>query len=122
MVNSRRDAGREGFWRKALKRQAGSGLSVRAFCGREGLGESNFYAWRREIGLRDREATATAGRKGKAKSAKPRPAFVPVAVEGGPQSDPGIVLELGGGRRLRFCESIGADRLAAIVRALEAAS
>ena len=44
MANKRRDAGKERFWREVLKRQAASGLSVRAFCRRESLTESAFYA------------------------------------------------------------------------------
>ena len=125
MANRNRDAGRERFWRATLKRQAGSGLSVREFCRREKLGESNFYAWRRTIAerrqekvtvRRDREANK---RNGKARQPKSGPAFVPVAVNGHSDRDGGIVLELGGGRRLRFPESTEPERLAAIVRALE---
>ena len=128
MANTIRDAGRERFWRAVLKRHAGSGLSVRAFCLREKLGESNFYAWRRTIAQRDQQKvaarrhrqTAPSGRRNeKAKLPKAVPAFVPVTVHDGPGRDAGIVLELDGGRRLRFCESIEPDRLAAIVRAFD---
>jgi hypothetical protein len=44
MANRQRDAGRERFWRRALKRHATSGLSVLAFCRREDRTEPNFYA------------------------------------------------------------------------------
>ncbi len=83
------------------------------------MAESNFYAWRREIALRDRESTAATGRDGKVKQAKGSPAFVPVTVNGRPEHEAGIVLERTGGMRLRLPESIAAERLAAIVRALE---
>ena len=53
-----RDADKEAFWRLALSEQQVSGLSVRAFCIREGLTESNFYAWRRQLARRDAEASA----------------------------------------------------------------
>ena len=128
MANATRDAGRERFWRTVLKRHANSGLSVRAFCLREKLGESNFYAWRRTIAQRDqqkvparrnRQAAPSAGRNEKAKRPKSVPAFVPVTVHNGPGRNSEIVLELGGGRRLRFCESIEPERLAAIVRAFD---
>ena len=46
-------ASKEQFWRRALRRYQASGLSIRAFCQREGLRECNFYAWRREIQRRD---------------------------------------------------------------------
>lgn len=39
----RRDAN---AWREVLERFAGSGLSVPAFCEREGISEGSFYRWR----------------------------------------------------------------------------
>jgi transposase len=45
---SRRVATRE-FWEAAIQLWAESGLSVREFCSREGLGEHTFYSWRREL-------------------------------------------------------------------------
>lgn len=125
MASTMRDAGRETFWRDLAKRQASSGLSVRAFCRREKLGESNFYAWRRTIAERDlheargRKKRQSAGCDGKRRQSKAGPAFVPVSVNGRLEYESGIVLELGGGRRLRLSESIEPDRLAAIVHALE---
>ena len=44
-----RDPAREAKWRTILARHGKSGLSVRAFCRREGLTESAWYAWRRTI-------------------------------------------------------------------------
>lgn len=46
----------EARWREAVKRQESSGISIREFCKQEGLHEPSFYAWRRELRLRDREA------------------------------------------------------------------
>jgi len=126
MANRNRDAGRERFWRATLKRQAASGLSVRAFCRQETLAESNFYAWRRTIAERDQEKSPTrlarrrAKPDGKIRRRKTVPAFVPVRVNGRCESGCGIVLELGDQHRLRFPETIGPDKLAAIVRALQA--
>ena len=37
------------FWEAAIRLWAESGLSVREFCGREGLVEHTFYSWRREL-------------------------------------------------------------------------
>ena len=53
MSKYERDADKEAFWRLAFSEQRASGLSVRAFCGREGLTQSNFYAWRRRLARRD---------------------------------------------------------------------
>ncbi len=54
MANTKRDGGREAYWRGVLRRQAASGQSVRGFCRLERLSEPSFYAWRRT--LREREA------------------------------------------------------------------
>jgi hypothetical protein len=37
------------FWQLALEAQGESGLSVAAFCRREGLSEAAYYYWRRKI-------------------------------------------------------------------------
>lgn len=36
-------------WRERLERWRSSGLSIRAFCRREGIGEPGFYAWRKRL-------------------------------------------------------------------------
>jgi hypothetical protein len=51
----RRDPAREKLWRRAIRDQERSGLSVHAFCAREGLKYGNFLRWRRELNRRDRE-------------------------------------------------------------------
>ena len=51
----RRDPAREKLWRRTIRDQERSGLSVHAFCAREGLKDGNFLWWRRELDRRDRE-------------------------------------------------------------------
>jgi hypothetical protein len=107
-----RDRKREARWRGLVTRQRKSGLSVRAFCAREHVTESAFYAWRREIGMRDREGAAM------------RPAFMPVVL---PQSTPAvgdghIIIELRGGRELRVPPALPTARVTELVKAVEAAS
>lgn len=58
MAKHERDAKRA-FWRGVLQRYSVSGLVVRAFCQREQLTESAFFAWRRTIGQRDAEGKRT---------------------------------------------------------------
>lgn len=53
-----RDRGKERHWRRMIGGWKRSGLTVRDFCAFEGLGEPSFYAWRRELAKRDREAAA----------------------------------------------------------------
>lgn len=50
-----RDDRKEAYWRKQKSYWKDSGLSKRAFCLANGLPESSFNAWCREIDLRDRE-------------------------------------------------------------------
>ncbi len=50
------DPNREAFWREVVARHQRGGLGVRAFCAGEGLAESAFYFWRREIERRDHRA------------------------------------------------------------------
>jgi hypothetical protein len=117
VANNERDAGKEQFWRSAIKRQAGKGMSVREFCRRERLTESAFYAWRRTIQERD----------GHALRGEQRPAFLPLVVRepapfGERQHDSHATIEiaLAGNRVLRLPGSIEPQRLAAIVAALDA--
>lgn len=53
-----RDLQKERFWRRALKRQARGQETIRAFCQREGLAETAFHFWRRELARRDSQAGA----------------------------------------------------------------
>jgi hypothetical protein len=116
VANNGRDTGKDRFWRGLLKRQAGSRLSVRAFCERERLTESAFYAWRRTIQERDAHPLRT----------KQQPAFLPLVVREsaafGDRQDSRAAIEitLAGDRVLRLPGSIEPRRLAAIVAALDA--
>jgi len=57
---SRRDRRKEKYWERMIRKQEGSGMQVRAFCRQEGVGEELFYAWRRQVRLREREAEVAA--------------------------------------------------------------
>jgi hypothetical protein len=111
MANKQRDGAKERFWRDVLERRAASGMSVRAFCRREKLTESAFYAWRRTIGERD-------GKRGR--STQTPPAFLPAMMTSEPRRETAIAIDLAGGRVLRLPESMSAERLAELVQALEA--
>ena len=66
MDGAKRGEARE-YWKEAVRLWAESGLSVREFCGREGLAEHSFYFWRRRLRPEDhaaevnRKPIATAG-------------------------------------------------------------
>ena len=96
-----RDVGKERQWRRHLASWRRSGLSVRDYCSFADLAEHNFYAWKRALAERDRQAAS------RRKHRRPRstPAFVPVrVVVDEPTSPPAgnIEVVLGNGRRLRL--------------------
>ena len=119
----RRDPKREAFWRDVLARQAGSSLSVLAFCRREGVPDSAFYTWRRKIKVWDQESS---NRTGTYTRLPRRPDFLPVVLHpSDAQSQPpdrageSIAIELRGGRVMRLPASLRVNQIAAIVQALE---
>jgi hypothetical protein len=54
-----RDEKKEAFWKEQLALWQDSGLSVRAYCKEQGIVETSFYAWRRELIIRARESPGT---------------------------------------------------------------
>ena len=83
-----RDPAKEAFWRRMRGRQAGSKLSIRAWCREHGVNEATFHGWRREMARRDAEGT----RSVRATAPKRSPSFVPVQVtdDGAKVPDPGM--------------------------------
>lgn len=84
---NQRDPKRERRWRRHLRQQVRSRLTVRDYCQLHRLHESAFYFWRREVVVRDRQRNGAAGpttrtTRQHAVAAKERvePAFVPVTV------------------------------------------
>jgi len=73
-----RDPMLEQRWRRLLRRWERSTRSVRDFCTDHAVSEASFYAWRRELAVRDRErATAAATAP---EPAAATPALIPVRV------------------------------------------
>lgn len=118
MTKKKRDASKEQWWRKIVRRFARSGLSVRAFCQREKLAESAFYFWRRELARRDEEAHADRQASIPASATN----FVPVRVSNVPSPPASLALELTGGRVLRLPQSMPIERIAELILALEMTS
>jgi transposase len=71
-VGAGRDLGKEAHWRRHVRGQARSGLSVQAYCRQERLPTHGFYWWRQELARREAESEAL--QRGAA------PTFVPVSV------------------------------------------
>ena len=129
----RRDLAKESHWRKHVAPQEESGLAVHAYCQGEGLSESCFYWWKREIAKRDRETHAS-------RQKKPAPArFAEVRVIAGssegaycedqdqsiaePKPDPtgatGVEVFLSGGHRLRVFRNFDEPTFLRVVALLE---
>ena len=110
---------RERFWRELLARQAASGLSVRQFCGREGVSEPSFYQWRKRLG------PTTQQKKNAAAATRDRPAaapstdllFLPLGLLGGGAVSSELEIIHPAGCRVRV---VGEVNVASLTRVLEA--
>ena len=74
------DGAAERTWRERLERQRRSGLSIAAFCEREGVSTAAFYQWRRRLSEQNSPLQQS-------------PLFVPVTV----RAAAGVRIELPGG-------------------------
>ena len=103
---SRRDSKKEADWRRHIKVQADSGVSVGAYCRRHGLPAHGLYWWRRELAFRDAH--------------KP-PAFVPVtvAIPEAREQVNSIEIVLPGQRRVRVMGSVDRQMLRDVLSVLE---
>jgi transposase len=103
---------KEAGWRKHIRAQMGSDLSIAGYCRRYGLREYGFYWWRRELARRD------------AQQPPPRAAFVPVTVAAPPPARMGgygegrLEILLPGQRRVRVMGSVDKGMLADVLAVL----
>src|SRR5262245_38667592 len=95
----RRRAERDQFWRDTIIAWKESGQTVTAFCAARGLGESTFFAKRRELARREQSPGAPTGPTA-------NPSFAAVRVV----PDPTIEIVVPGGLILRV--PVGADATA----------
>lgn len=111
----RRDVAKERFWRRAVAEHRRSGLTIREFCARRGLSEPLFYAWRRELALRDRPRVRKMPRTN-GLSATPR--FVALKVAAEPAAAM-IEIVTRGGHTLRVPPGVDRQTLADVWALLE---
>ena len=112
-----RDLTKETFWRRMRDRQAGSPLSIRAWCREHGVNEGTFHWWRRELARRDAEEKRSVRLVAKQRSLS----FVPIHVteDGSKAPDPRIEIVLTDGRRVRVHDSVNRQTLADVLAVLE---
>ena len=106
-----KDPALERIWRQRLHRQALSGLSIPAFCAREGVSSASFHSWKRRLTTQSLPARLQP------------PLFVPLHLDSSAgQADPlpagGVELELPHQVRLRFDAPPEPEWLGRLVTAL----
>jgi hypothetical protein len=115
MGSGKRDAEKARYWQQRLGEAARSGTSIREYCRRRRLKESQFYWWQPRLRRGRQEGSAVAsGANGQTAS------FALVSEEGG-AADAGIELVLTGGRRLRIAKGVDEETLRIVLTALEPA-
>ena len=103
------------YWQRTISEAARSGISIREFCRRHRLRESQFYWWQRKLKAgRDAWTVRRPHVNGNQAS------FALVSDEPG-ATDVGIELVLGDGRRLRIRQGVDEETLRAVLAALEPA-
>jgi len=100
------------FWQSAIREAARSGASIREFCRRRKLYESQFYWWQRRLSQTRLPA------KGRNQRSAGAASFALVGNEPG-ATDTGIGLVLSGGRRLRIARGVDEATLRAVLAAVE---
>ena len=111
MGGKKQDVEKARFWRTAIREAARSGVSVREFCRKRKLPESQFYWWQRRLSL--------VRRVPRTRERNVEPASFALVSEGPGATDAGIELVLTDGRRLRIARGVDEATLRAVLAAVE---
>jgi hypothetical protein len=118
---ARRETIREVFWRRLIRGQPGSGMSIRAWCRQHSVQEASFYWWRRRLDQQGTDRCGTGGREADRRDADRRePAFVPVRMAENLSAsvEPEIEILLAGERRVRVRGPVNRQALADVLAVL----
>ena len=136
----RGDSRKQRYWEEVVRRWREGGQSVRGFCRAEGLRESAFYFWRRELTRGGDRVDAGNGSRPQARPMTPvsrsstqvsprhgpAPSFLPVKVVGPASGCPGVAEAIHGvetvlaqGRTVRVRAGFDRQTLADILAVLE---
>lgn len=118
MSSKKGSAEKESFWRLALEEFRTSGLSVRAFCTREGLSEASFYAWRRRLQQRDTQRPVVPGSSELVPVKIVAPKNI-LATDSGASSTQPLELTTPTGFSLRFPANLQPQQLTAVLQAID---
>jgi len=111
--SKRSDVEKERYWAKVVGEAARSGLSIREYCRRHDVKESQFYWWQRK--LKDRHQANRSRPHGGRSGSEVSFALVR---DGAEDLDAGIELVLGTGRRLRIRKGVDEQTLRTVLAAL----
>jgi transposase len=121
-----RDPIREKFWRRTIRQQQCSGLTIRAFCLREGLKDGAFRWWRQALARRDREPSSTPAGDREGEPTEAAPAFLPVRLvnleAASPRPSPPIEIVLPTGPTVRVLSGFDPRTLGQVLAVLEGRS
>jgi hypothetical protein len=110
--NRKRDVEKARYWQKTIGEAARSGTSIRGFCRQRRLKESQFYWWQHKLkGNRQERMRKHSSHRGAA-------SFALVSEEPA-DTDAGVELVLGDGRRLRLRKGVDEETLRAVLAAVE---
>ena len=112
MARRQRDAKREAFWRRVLRRREKSGLTVVEFCRREDLSPTTYHFWRREIQRRDAEPPSPHS------DSSPMTTLVPVHVVDDRSSAAPIEIVAGNGYVIRVSEAATSEHVRLVLQAV----
>ncbi len=119
----RRDPAKEKFWRRTIRRQQRSGLTVRDFCLQEGLKAWTLRWWRQELSRRDRQTSAASRGEQEGDPTKSVPAFLSVRVTdleaNSPRQAPPIEIVLTAGPIVRVPSGFDPSTLGQVLAVLE---
>jgi hypothetical protein len=101
----------EALWRRRLRQQPDSGLTIHQFCQRAGVSTASFHAWKRRLALRTTLPVLVSSRES---------AFVPVIVSPVPKSQPHdstdlVTIQLANGGRILLPIAAGVDLVCQVV-------
>ena len=116
--DQQRDREKERFWRGVIAEAVRSGVSIREFCRKRKLKESQFYRWQRVLKDRREERMLRRRVKSQARGGSSQASFARVSEERG-ALDAGIELVLGDGRRIRIGKGVDEETLRTVLAAVE---
>lgn len=111
----KRDAKREGFWRRALRRRAKSGMTITEFCASEDLKPTAYHYWQREIKRRDEEESQS---QDMAVASVSDPQLVPVQLVDDRLGTAAVEIVAKNGLVIRVSEQASSEHLRRVLQAV----